>query len=82
MREGRSAMNDAEDNQADKDIERVRKHTSQLSEFYDTAQIIVTKLKSNGSTRRIAQGSGNWYARYGSVKEWITEVEEKAKQDL
>lgn len=75
-------MNDAENNQPDQDIELLRKHTSQLSEYYDTTQIIVTKLKSDGGTKRIAQGSGNWYARYGSVKEWVNNEEEKAKQDL
>lgn len=75
-------MNDAEDSEKDVDIERLRKHAGQLSEHYDTAQIVVTKLNPDGSTRRIAQGIGNWYARYGSVIEWIKTEEEKAKQEL
>lgn len=64
--------------QRKEDLERLKQHTQQLSEHFDTVQIFVTRhmpAELNG-TRVVNYGSGNWYARYGQVSLWLTEHEE------
>ncbi len=49
-----------------------------LSEHFDNVQIIATR--SDGTdTLVIDRGTGNWYARYGAVREWIIIQEERTK---
>ena len=61
------------------DIEFLKGHVARLSEHYDTVQIFVTKHDNalHDGTKCVTWGSGNWYARYGQVIEWLkrTEIE-------
>lgn len=43
--------------------EVVRKCVSILSEHFDVTQVLVSKTQTDGSTRMIQRGSGNYYAR-------------------
>jgi hypothetical protein len=63
----------------DKDLEMVRKHLSTLSEHFDTVQVFVQRTASEGGTMTLHLGTGNWYARYGQVREWIIKREEEAR---
>ncbi len=50
----------------------------------DSIQIVATKSermsehKTDGGTRVIQMGAGNYYARFGSMKEWV--IKEEAAQ--
>lgn len=72
MPELKNCQQDPEDQQQTRDLEIIRAHAIQLSEQFDSVQIICTR--DNGpknSTIHAAHGSGNWYARYGSVDAWM-----------
>jgi hypothetical protein len=56
--------------------EQLRMACQRLMEHFDTVQIIATKKDTdNVGTDAFWFGQGNWYARYGSVKEWAIEAE-------
>lgn len=61
----------------DPDLERVQKAAQALGEHFDTVQIFVTRHESFSSdgTHHIARGLGNWFGRYGQVRDWILRVE-------
>jgi len=48
---------------------------------FDTVQIIATVLNSDGTTNRHTGGVGNWYARYGSMREWLIKEEEASREE-
>ncbi len=57
-------------------VRRLQQHAVRLSEHFDTVQIICTKLEAGTpSTRIIALGTGNFYARVGSTRAWVTHEE-------
>jgi hypothetical protein len=65
------------DQQKKDDLERVSKALQILTEFFDTAQIFVSRYDSaSGQTLRIDKGAGNWYARLGQTSAWVTREEE------
>lgn len=72
-------MNDIEDDDTEALGDRlqriVKSHAVQMSEHFDSVQVICTKSHENG-TLHVAWGEGNWFARYGSVKEWVVKREE------
>lgn len=64
------------------DVEMLKQHTQQLSEHFDSVQIFVNRhmpAELDG-TRVVNYGSGNWYARYGQVRMWVTDHEERERQ--
>lgn len=50
---------------------------SKLMELSCSVQIFVTKHEDG--TGSMIHGSGNWYARYGQIKEWVIENEQRMK---
>lgn len=50
-----------------------------LMRHFDSVQIICTMMDPNGTgtTSGISSGAGNWYARYGSTKDWVERQEEE-----
>lgn len=66
-------------NEKEKDLKRLQDACSLLSNHFDTVQIFVTRHQphdeENKGTRCVVWGIGNWYARYGQVKEWIIKEE-------
>lgn len=63
-------MSDEDQEQADMAI--VQKQVDALGEHFDTVQIFVTRYESHktGGTMNINLGTGNWFTRFGQVKEW------------
>lgn len=68
-----------------KDISLVKKALEQLGEHFDSVQIFCTRYEPEieDGTIQVSKGIGNWFARYGSVKEWTIreESEMKSKED-
>ncbi len=69
------------DQQRREDMERVIRHVDQLCEHFDTVHIFATRHMpaEHDGTIIINQGSGNWSARYGQVREWIIMEEERMR---
>lgn len=63
------------------DMDLVRKHVTSLGEHFDSVQIFVTRHEpaEKDGTVTINFGSGNWFARYGQVRNWVN-VEEEASR--
>lgn len=49
-----------------------------LSEHFDTVQVFTTRYEPNneGNTIGLQMGQGNWYARFGHIKEWVSKQDE------
>lgn len=63
---------DEETAEADRDLEILNSHIAQLSEHFSTVNVIVTKDPGeDGQTTCYGRGSGNYYARVGSTREWL-----------
>lgn len=52
-------------------VETVNRAVNQIIEHVDSVQIIVT-FHDGENTSSYDKGAGNFYARQGSVEEWIT----------
>lgn len=59
----------------------VQEHVDKLGEHFDTVQIYVTRYESHkeGGTVNINLGTGNWFTRFGQVKEWAVRVDEDTR---
>lgn len=72
----------------DEDLERVKKATEGLMEHFDSVMIFCTRHEAGelDGTINVRYGSGNWFARFGQVREWLLKEEEASriqkKQDL
>ena len=53
------------------DLNRVSKAIADLLPYFDTVQIFVTRLEPDGNTMSCSDGKGNWYSRFGQVREWL-----------
>lgn len=70
--------------QKDDDIERVKRATKALGEHFDTVQIFVTRHEEGqeGGTVNVAWSQGNWFARYGQVREWVVKADERTRKSV
>lgn len=67
----------------DADLERIEKVAQVLGEHFDTVQIFATRHEpgaKDAGTYRFSAGCGNWYARYGQVREWMLMQDEMARE--
>jgi hypothetical protein len=60
--------------------EFVKKHASQLGEHFDSVQIFCTKHDGAEGTASVNCGEGNWFARYGQIREWVEKNEERSRK--
>jgi hypothetical protein len=59
--------------------DEIRQHDEQyvngiaadLMRHFDSVQIFVTRQEPCKNTLAFSIGSGNWYARFGQVQEWL-----------
>lgn len=67
----------------DREMQILRSHALQLHEHFESVQIIVTRhdVEEDG-TVLAHHGEGNWFARYGSVKEWLLKLETRTKREV
>lgn len=64
------------------EIDMVEKVVNELGEHFDSVQILVSRYASGDEdgTVNISMGIGNWYARYGHVKEWCVKCDERTRK--
>ena len=58
------------------------KHCIQLSEHFDSVQIIATQFSPDSGTRIISKGFGNWYANVGAVSDWLDSKREETRRQV
>lgn len=65
------------------DLNRIKEAAMVLGEHYDTVQIFVTRHESetedSGGTMNANYGVGNWFARYGFVRDWCVRQDEQTR---
>ena len=66
---------------AERDLEMVKKATQSLGEHFDSVLILTTRHDptTEGGTTNINYGCGNWFARYGQVREYLIKCDERTK---
>lgn len=74
----------SEDPKRDADVKLVSDICDQLIEHFDTVQIFCTRHESGerDGTTHISRGNGNWFARYGQIKDWVTTEEQLSREKV
>jgi len=56
----------------------VQKHTLELGEHFESVRVFVTRAspEEHHDTQAIDNGTGNFYAQLGQIKEWL-EIQEE-----
>jgi hypothetical protein len=69
------------DNTQGPDITAVDRCIEILGEHFDSVQIFATRHESTtlDGTLSITKGTGNYFARYGQIREWILEQDEATR---
>lgn len=68
------------DDQRDKKLDFIKNQAKLLRQSFDSVQIFCTKDEPvEEQTSSFSWGEGNWFTRYGQVKEW-TKKEENSRQ--
>lgn len=63
------------------DLNRIKDAAQKLGEHFDSVQIFATRSESGEleGTLNFHVGVGNWFARYGQVKQWLIKEDEAAR---
>jgi len=60
------------------DVERLKRAAEALGEHYDAVHIFASRQDDDG-TMSASWGVGNWFTRYGQVRDWLVKREEETK---
>lgn len=52
-----------------------------ISEHTDSIRVFISTPSDGQSTDGFTTGSGNWYAQYGQIKEWVSRHDERVRHD-
>lgn len=65
-------------------FEAVLATARQLGEYFDSVQIFVTRHESGerDGTINVNAGIGNWFTRFGQIKEWVIKQEQNAREQV
>lgn len=71
-----------EESTEDRELAMIQQHVDALGEHFDTVQIFVSRhdMAVEEGTISANRGSGNWFARFGQVREWLVKQDERARQ--
>lgn len=65
---------------SNEEIKLVEDAATKLADHFENVHIFVNRhYPSDGGTLRYEQGRGNWFARYGQVREWLLREEETSR---
>ncbi len=77
---------DPDEVQRDRDLAIVKRHARSLMECFENVQIFATRHNpdgdSGGGTIAVNWGLGNWYARFGQVREWMIQEQARAAEQV
>lgn len=61
-------------------IERLlERHVAIIAEHCDSVRIIATVNRGDGVYGRISRGEGNYFAQYGSIRDWLVQTEQETR---
>lgn len=61
-------------------MEIIKEATNKLAEHFEDVQIFACSKEDGGEGTSVFRfGTGNWYARYGMIKEWMIYQDEIAR---
>lgn len=64
-------------------VELLESHAARLMEHFDSVQIVATRFSGESQETDVFRaGGGNYYARLGSMKEWLINEEERLRLDV
>lgn len=68
--------------QNDIDMKRLDDAMAVLSEHFDTVQIFVTRYDGGADkgTTRASKSCGNFFARYGQIRQWLIAEDEETRE--
>lgn len=71
------------DEQRKADMDFVQKHVTALGERFDSVQVFVTRHEAgeHDGTVNINLGAGNYFTRYGQIRDWCIRQDEQARID-
>lgn len=53
-----------------------------IGEHFDSVHIFCTRYENpNGETTCVNKGTGNWFARYGQVADWMVKQDENTREE-
>lgn len=66
----------------DDDLKRVTEALNSLGEHFDSVHIFATRHEpaTENGTVAVQRGVGNWFARYGQVREWVLKRDESSRE--
>jgi len=67
---------------ANHDLKLLEDAAKKLGEHFDSVQIFATRHEPTieDGTITVSYGVGNWFARYGQIKEWLIKSDERTRQ--
>lgn len=71
-----------DDNQRDKKLELLKNQAKVLRQSFDTVQIFVGKNDEETGVTTMYWGDGNYYARYGQIRQWLLQEDEQARMEV
>jgi hypothetical protein len=67
----------------DEDMVVLDKAIETVGEHWDTVHIFVTRHDdAKKETTKGYRGTGNWFARYGQIREWVAKEEERMRCNM
>jgi uncharacterized Zn finger protein len=66
------------------DLAIVDKAIQLLGEHFDSVQVFTSRYEPTleDGTVSVRKGNGDWYSRFGQVKEWVIKEEERMRQQV
>jgi len=63
------------------DFIRVIQAVNALAEHFDCVEILVSRHENGvaNGTMHISYGAGNWFARYGQVRQWLIQQDQAGR---
>jgi hypothetical protein len=70
--------------QSEQDLERVQIAVNGLAEHFDTIEVFCTRHEGGmvDGTVNIHWGAGNYFARYGQIKQWMVSEDEDTRSHI
>jgi hypothetical protein len=65
----------------DEDIQRIDKCLQELGEYFDSVHVFATRHEPEVEDGTVScnKGVGNWFCRYGQIREWVIKREEQQR---
>lgn len=68
----------------EQELEMLKRAAESLGEHFETVQIFTTRHEAGNEngTVHLAWGAGNWFARYGHVRNWLIMEDESSREGV